>query len=393
MKKALAFLLAMALCIGLAACGGGGASTEAPAAGSAPAESAAATGDSAAAPADGAKLPGMPAEGEEFTVAFLYNNFVDDGAWTAEQEKARLALEDAGIHTIYKENVPEAEDSVKVMNDFIAQGANVVIGGSFGYMDYMHKVAKENPDVMFLHLSGYMDEENLYNFMGRSYQTRFLSGLIAGTETKTNKLGYVAAYEIPEVVRQINAFTLGAQAVNPDVEVHVIWTHTWYDPAIEKEAGKTLVDMGCDVLTEHEAVPTSLEAAEEAGVMAIGYPSDIAGVLPKSNLTAITFDWAKYYVPTCEAIRDGTWEPHDVWDGLETGLVKLAPLSDKVSQESKDLVDEYTAQIIDGSFHVLQGPVYAQDGTLKIPEGSYATDEELMSMDYLVQGVVGDLNV
>lgn len=383
MKKLFALALALMMCVALfAACGGGGEPAADPA--STPADAGGDAGSTA--PAD----DGAAADGE-FTVAFLYNNFVDDGAWTFEQEKARLALEEKGFNTLYKENVPEAEDSVKVMNDFIAQGANVIIGGSFGYMDYMHKVAAENPDVMFLHLSGYESKDNLYNFMGRSYQTRFLSGLIAGTETTTNKLGYVAAYEIPEVVRQINAFTLGAQLANPDVEVHVIWTHTWYDPSVEKEAGKALIDLGCDVLTEHEAVPTSLEAAEEAGALSIGYPSDIAEVLPNSNLTAITFDWAKYYVPVCEAIRDGTWTPGDTWDGLETGLVKLAPLSDKVSAESRALVDEYTQKIIDGEYFVFEGPVIAQDGSEKIAAGAHASDEELMSMDYFVKGVVGDL--
>jgi len=368
MKKTIAILLCIIMCISLlAACG---------------------DSNNNAATTSGASGGGTEAE---FIVALLYNNFVDDGGWTGEQEKARLALEAAGIKTLFKENVPESEDSVKVMNDFIAQGAKVIIGGSFGYMDYMHKVAAENPDVMFLHLSGYMQRENLFNFHGRSYQTRFLSGLIAGTETKTNKLGYIAAYELPEVVRQINAFTLGAQLVNPDVEVYVIWTHTWYDPAIEKEAGKALVDMGCDVLTEHEAMPTSLEAAEEAGLMSIGYPADIAGVLPRSNLTAITFNWVNYYVPVCEAIRDGTWVPQDVWGGLDTGIVRLAPLSSRVSQTSRNLVDEYTTKIINGTYHVFEGPVYSQDGTLMIPEGSYASDDELQSMNYLVRGVIGEI--
>ncbi len=383
MKKRMALLLAITLVLALlAACGGGGSSASAASVSGTVSAGAATSGSTAA---------GSTTTGGEYTVAFLFNNFVDDGAWTAEQNKGRLALEKAGFRTLYKENVPEAEDCVKVMNDFIAQGANIIIGGSFGYGDYMYKVAGANPDVMFLELGGYQTLDNLYNYLGRSYQTRFLSGLIAGTETKTGKLGYVAAFEIPEVVRQINAFTLGAQMANPDVEVNVVWTHTWYDPAIEKEAGKTLIDMGCDVLTEHQAVPTALEAAEEAGAMAIGYPSDIAEVLPKSNLTAITLDWAKYFVPVCESIRDGSFEKKDFWGGLDSGLVMLAPLSERVSPESRALVDEYTQKIIDGSYHVLQGPMYDQSGAERIAEGAYASDEELLSMDYLVKGVNGEI--
>lgn len=329
---------------------------------------------------------------DEFIVGFIFDSYVDDAGWGYEHNRGRLAVEDAGIKTIYKENVPTTQDSEKVMQDFINQGADVVIGCSFGYMDYLDEMAKQYPDVTFLHCGGYVNEDNYYDFLGRQYESRFLAGIVAGATSKTGKLGYVAAYEMPEVIRQINAYTLGAQLANPDIEVQVAWTHTWDDASVEKEAGQTLINSGCDILTCHETTSASLMPAEEnPDVYAIGYTTDVSGLLPTSYLTSSAFNWGAYYVPTLTAIKDGTWTKGNYWGGLADGTVTLTDYSDKVPEEAKALVEEYKEKIIDGSYNIFAGPIYGQDGSIVVEDGTTLTDEDLTSMMYFVKGVVGKI--
>jgi basic membrane protein A and related proteins len=337
------------------------------------------------------QVPVEQSAADSFIVGFVFDGYINDGGWCYEQNKGRLAAEAAGIKTIYKENVPATQECVKVIDDLINQGAKVIVGTTFGFMDYMLKAAAAHPDVIFLHCGGYKNSENLHTYLGRQYQSRFLCGLIAGSETKTGKLGYIAAFSIPEVVSGINAYALGAQTVNPKVQVIVRWTHTWYDPSIEKEAGKALLDEGCDILTEHESTAASLEPAEEKGLMSIGYTTDMSKQLPKSYLTSSGYDWASYFVPTFKAIKTGTWKKADFWGGLETGVPVLPSYSDRVTDTGKQLVTEYTKKIIDGSYKVFQGPVYDQNGKLLISEGSAESDTDILSMNYLVQGVVGKI--
>ena len=329
---------------------------------------------------------------DEFTVAFMLDSYIDDAGWGYEFGRGMEKLNDAGMKTIYKENVPTTEDCEKVMNDFINQGADVIIGSSFGFMEYMDQEAQANPDVTFLHCGGYLNEENFYNFLGRQYETRFLSGIVAASTSKTGKIGYVASYEMAEVIRQINAFTLGAQIVNPDIEVDVVWTHTWDDASIETQAGQTLIDDGCDVLTCHETTSASLLPAENnENVHVIGYTTDISKLCPTSYLTSSAFDWGSYFVPTCEAIKDGTWEGGDCWWGLKEGVVQLTDYSDAVPQSAKDLVEEYKAKIIDGTYDIFAGPIYGQDGSVVVEDGSVLTDEDLENMLYFVKGVSGKI--
>jgi basic membrane protein A and related proteins len=326
---------------------------------------------------------------DSFIVGFVFDGYINDGGWCYEQNRGRVAAEAAGIKTIYKENVPATQECVKVIDDLINQGAKVIVGTTFGFMDYMLKAAAAHPDVIFLHCGGYKNSANLYTYLGRQYQSRFLCGLIAGSETKTGKLGYIAAFSIPEVVRGINAYTLGAQIANPDVQVIVRWTHTWYDPSIEKEAGKSLLDEGCDILTEHESTAASLEPAEENGLMTIGYTTDMSKTLPKSYLTSSGYNWASFFVPAFKAMKAGTWEKANFWGGLETGVPVLPSYSDRVTDAGKQLVSEYTGKITGGSYKVFQGPVYDQEGKIRIPEGTAAGDGDLLSMNYFVRGVVG----
>jgi len=325
----------------------------------------------------------------DFVVGYVFDGYINDGGWCFEHNKGRLAAEAAGIKTIYKENVPATQECEKVIDDLVNQGAKVIVGTTFGFMDYMLKAAAKHPDVIFLHCGGYKNLDNQYNFLGRQYETRFLSGLIAGSETKTNKLGYIGAFEIPEVISGINAYALGARAVNPKAEVIVRWTHTWYDPSIEKEAGKSLLDEGCDILTEHESTEASLQPAEEKDLMTIGYTTDMSKTLPKSYLTSSGYNWASYYVPTFQAIKAGTWTKANFWGGIDTGVCELPSFSARVSDKSKALVADYSAKIKDKSFSVFAGPLYKQDGSVAIAAGATATDEAILSMDYFVQGVTG----
>jgi basic membrane protein A len=227
------------------------------------------------------------------------------------------------------------------------------------------------------------------NYFGRMYQARYLSGIVAGKMTKSNIIGYAAAFPIPEVIRGINAFTLGAQSVNPDATVRVVWTKTWYDPATEKEAAKSLLDVGADVIAQHQDSPGPQEAAEEKGVYSIGYNSNMASFAPKAHMTAPVWNWGPYYTKVVEEVRNGTWKAGAVWPGLAEGIVDLAPFGPMVPQELQDEVNAVKADIATGKKKVFVGPIKDQKGVVKIADGVAAADGELLGMTWFVEGVVG----
>jgi len=345
-----------------------------------------------AAPAESSAAPAKDA----LTVGFIYVGPIGDGGYTFAHNEGRLYLEKelAGkVKTIYRENVPEnAQDVEKAMKDMIAQGAKAIFATSFGYMESVDKVAKEFPDVKFFHCSGYMSNEtNFVNYFGRIEQARYLSGIVAGLKTKSNKLGYVGAFSIPEVVRGINAYTLGAQSVNPDITVNVRWTHTWYDPAKEKEAAVSLLDEGCDIIAQHQDTTSPQIAAEEKGAFAIGYNTDSATAAPKAYLTAPIWNWGPYYATQVKAIIDGTWKSVNYWGGMKEGVVALAPLTQLRPPEAQAKIAELYAKIKDGSFNIFAGPIMAQDGTEKVAAGSAVDDGGQLSMDWFVKGVEGTI--
>ena len=330
------------------------------------------------------------------TVGFIYVGPIGDGGYTFAHNEGRLYLEkELGnkVKTIYRESVLEnPQDVEKAMNDMIAQGAKIIFATSFGYMESVDKIAKENPDVKFFHCSGYMSNDtNFVNYFGRIEQARYLSGIVAGLKTKSNKLGYVGAFSIPEVVRGINAYTLGAQSVNPDVTVAVRWTHTWYDPAKEKEAAISLLDEGCDVIAQHQDTTSPQIAAEEKGAFAIGYNTDSPTAAPKAYLTAPIWNWGPYYASQVKAIVDGTWKATNYWGGMKEGIVALAPLTSLAPAEAKSKIDELSAKIKDGSFNIFAGPIMDQDGNEKVPSGSALDDGGQLSMDWFVKGVQGSI--
>ncbi len=352
-----------------------------------------------AAPAEPAATPEAAApteapKAEPLKIGFVYIGSANDGGYTQAHDEGRRYLEQQlgdKIVTMYKEGVPESSECEKVMNDLIDQGCTVIFANSFGHMDFVEKAAKAHPDIKFYHCSGYKSGPNFSNYFGAMEEARYLAGIVAGLKTKNNTLGYVAAFEIPEVVRGINAFTLGAQSVNPKVTVKVNWTHTWYDPAKEKEAAKALLDAGCDVLAQHQDTTATQQAAEEKGAFAIGYDLDTRQSAPKAYLTAPVWNWGKYYAYEVQRILDGNWTQQNYYGNMKDGMVDLAPLTENVAPGTQEAVDKVKATIVDGSFYVFQGPIKDQTGAVKVAEGQKMTFEEIMSVDWFVQGVEGKI--
>lgn len=324
----------------------------------------------------------------EMVVGFIYVGPIGDGGWTFAHNEGRLMVErELGVKTLYKESVPEDQEVINAMKDMIDQGAKVIFATSFGYMDYVEQLSKQYPNVAFLHCSGYKMTENMGNYFGRMYQPRYLSGIVAGLKTETNNIGYVAAFEIPEVVRGINAFTLGVRSVNPDAVVNVRWTQTWYDPAREKEAAKALLDAGADVIAMHQDTAGPLQAAEEAGAFAIGYNTDMVAAAPGAYMTAPIWNWGPYYVSQVKAVMEGTWKPESYWGGMKEGIVALAPLTALAPAEAAAIIDAEKAAILSGETDVFVGPIFDNKGTLRVAEGEKMTDGQMLSFDWFVQGV------
>lgn len=338
--------------------------------------------------------PAETPKAEAIKVGFVYVGSANDGGYSQAHDEGRKFLEEQlgdKVETIIRESVPESSEVEKVINDMIDQGATVIFSTSFGFMDFTEKAAKAHPEVKFYHCSGYKSGENFNNYFGAMEQARYLAGIVAGLKTETNKLGYVAAFEIPEVVRGINAYTLGAQSVNKDVTVQVNWTHTWYDPAKEKEAAKALLDAGCDVLAQHQDTTATQQAAEEKGVFAIGYDLDTRDAAPKAYLTAPLWHWGKYYAAEVQKILDGSWKQENYYGDIKDGLIELAPLTANAPEGAQAAVDKAKASIVDGSLNVFAGPIKDQTGAVKVAEGSAMTFEEMMSFNWFVQGVEGKI--
>lgn len=332
-------------------------------------------------------------ENEKYKVAFIYIGPVGDAGWTYSHNEGRehLLKEMPDVEATYIESVPEGSDSERVLTELAEKGNKIIFATSFGYMDPVMNVAKKYPDVTFVHCSGFKTAENVSTYFGRMYQPRYLSGIVAAKKTKSNVIGYVAAFPIPEVIRGINAFTLGAKSVNPDAVVKVVWTNTWYDPAKEKEAAKSLLDAGADIITQHQDTPGPQQAAQEQNAFSIGYNTDMSQFAPKAYLTAPVWNWGPYYVNTVKAVREGTYKSEQYWGGLKDNVVALAPMTDLVDSETKALVEEKQKKMIDTDWDVFTGIIKDQEGNVKVQEGQKLTDEEILSMDWFVEGVEGKI--
>lgn len=330
------------------------------------------------------------AKDKEMKIGFVYVSPVGDEGWSYAHDQARKFLDTLpNVTTSMVESVPEGPDAQRVFLNMARQNYDIIFATSFGYMDPMLNVAKQFPKITFMHCSGYKTNENMSNYFGRIYQARYLTGLVAGKMTKLNKIGYVAAFPIPEVLRGINAFTLGVQAVNPNAEVRVVWTKSWYDPALEKEAAKSLLDVGVDVIAQHQDSAGPQEAAQERGAYSVGYNTDMSRFAPKAHLTSAIWNWKDVYSRVVDQVRAGTWKNGSFWYGIETGVVDIAPYGDMVPQDVRAMVDTAKADIKSGKFVVFKGPVVDQAGKVRVANGAIPEDKELLSMDYLVKGVVG----
>lgn len=329
---------------------------------------------------------------EKFKVAFVYVGPVGDLGWSYAHEQGRQALDRLpNIESTYSELVAEGSDAARVIRDYAEQGYDMIFATSFGYMDSVIEIAAEYPDTLFEHCTGYQTAENVSVYDGRGYEGWYLAGIVAGRMSKTNVLGYVAPYPIPEVVRNMNAFALGARSVNPQAEVHPVWIFNWFDPPAEREAAQALLDVGADVIARESDSPEPEKLAEENGVYAIGYNAIAPDVAPNAVLTAPIWDWGVYYKQTVEEAYNGTWEPHTYWGHVNAGLLDLAPFGEMVPQSVQDEVNAAKAQIIDGTLHPFSGPLNDNSGAERVAEGETMTDEALLSFDWLVEGVVGNI--
>ena len=366
-KTSLAVLLVFTLGILLAGCGGG-------------------TGD-----ADKAG----DQTGEKVKAGFIYIGSANDGGYSQVHDEGRVEMianigEDK-VETIVQEEVPEDKTVEEVMNNMIDQGANIIFANSYGYQQYEEKVAKAHPDVKFMHFSGSILGDNYGNYFGRMYQPRYLTGIAAGMTTQNNKIGFVAAMPTPEVVRAVNAFTLGVRSVNPEATVQVVWTNTWYDPAVEKQAAESLLDAGVDTVAQHQDTTAAVQAAAERGAFSVGYNKDMRDANPEGFIASPVWHLGAVYTEQVQAVVDGTWEPQSYWGGIADGVVDISDFGDCVSDETKAAVNEAREKIIAGEFDVFEGEIKDQNGNVMVAAGEKMSDEDMLSMMWFVEGVIGEV--
>ena len=294
---------------------------------------------------------------DKLKVGFVYIGPVGDHGWTYMHEQGRLAVKKEfgdKVETTFVENVkygPQAETVIRAM---AKNGMDIIFATSFGYMEPMLKVAKEFPNVKFEHATGYKTHDNMSVYSSKFYQGRYIQGVIAGHMSKKGKAGYIASFPIPEVIRGINAFYLGATSVNPDFDIDVVWVNTWYDPAKEADAAKALINQGADIITQHTDSTAPLSVAEELGIKGFGQASDMISFAPNTQLTSIIDQWGPYYIKRIQAALDGTWESSDTWGGMDTGMVEMAPMTN-MPKDVADIAIKITKQINDGELDPFDG--------------------------------------
>ncbi len=328
-------------------------------------------------------------------VGFVYVGPVGDGGWTYEHDKGRQAVEKQfgdKVETVFVESVPEGPDAERVMTQMALEGADLIFTTSFGYMDPTINVAKKFPNVKFEHATGYKTAPNVSVYSARFYEGRAVQGTIAGRMTKSNVIGYIGSYPIPEVIRGINSAYIHAKKVNPDVQFKIVWAYTWFDPAKEADAAKVLIEQGADVILQHTDSTAPQAAAKAAGnVITFGQASDMAEYAPMPRVSSIIDNWAPYYIERTQAVMDGTWETVNTWNGIGKGMVGIGEISDAVPADVKEEALALKAAIADGSYHPFTGPLNKQDGSAWLAEGEVADDGTLAGMNFYVEGIDGDI--
>ncbi|SHM29861.1 BMP family ABC transporter substrate-binding protein [Rhizobacter sp. OV335] len=330
---------------------------------------------------------------EPLKIAFAYVGPVGDGGWTFAHDNARKALEKEfgdKIQTSFVEKVPEAADAERVFRDMAGQGNKLIFGTTFGYMEPMLKVAADLKDVKFEHATGFKQAENMRTYDSRTYEGAYMAGVIAGGMTKTNTLGVVGSIPIPEVIRNINSFTLGAQSVNPKIKTKVVWVNEWFNPPKETEAAQSLINGGADVLMQNTDSSAVLQTAEKAGKYAFGWDSDMTAYGPKAHLASSVINWGPYYIKATKDALDGKWTGNSAsWWGVKEGAIDLVSISDKVPAELKDKVEKVKAGLKDGSFAIWKGPIVGNDGKEVLKKDEVADDKFMSGIKFFVKGVEG----
>lgn len=327
---------------------------------------------------------------ERTRVGFIYNGTIDDKGWgQSHYEGISKSAEELNLTITYKENVPFDDTCMSVMQEMIDGGCEIIICNSFNYGDYIIKVAKENPEIKFFHATGVQIDKNVSTYFGRIYQMRYLSGIVAGMQTENNSIGYVAAYPISEVNRGINAFTLGVQSVNPDAVVNVVYTESWTDYNANADAAKLLCDeYNVDILTMHCDTVAPLDIAEEQGIWSIGYNMDNSSDYPNSFLTAAVWNWEAFYTPQLLKCLQGKFKSEQYWEGVETGIISLSPLTTNVKEGIQDVLKEKEQELYNGTFDVFYGPIVDMEGNIRINEGENMPDDAMLNLfDWYVKGV------
>lgn len=324
-------------------------------------------------------------------IGFIYPSPVGDVGWAYELDRGRQAIEaEFGdkVETVVVENIPEGPDAARIMNQMAADGAKMIMIGSFGYMNDGLKLAKRNPDIKLIHASGYKLADNMGNFQTRNYESAYIAGMAAGYVTKSNTIGMVAAYAIPEVVGIINAFTMGAQATNADVTMKVVWLNSWFDPSKAQESARSLIAQKSDVIFSiYQDTPSVVTVAEEEGVYVVNTSSDMSKYAPTKLLASLQISWAEHFIEQTKAVLDGSFKGTAFWGGMADGAVSMAGMSADLNPEQRAAVDAKVAEISAGSFHPFSGPIVDQDGKEMIAAGETISDGDLLGINWLVKGV------
>ena len=333
-----------------------------------------------------------PAGGEPVKAGFVYVSPITEAGWTKQHDEGRKAVEaalGAGVKTTFVENVPEGADAERVIRDLARQGNQIIFTPSFGYMEPTLKVAKEFPDVKFESITGYKTADNVAAANARYYEGRFLAGIAAGRMTQTGVAGYVAGFPIPEVLQGINAFTLGMRSVNPKAQVKVVWLNAWFDPPKERDAAMALFNQNVDVIAFHTGSTAVMAAAQERGKLAVAYHSDMRKLAPDAQIVAVTHQWGDYYTRRIQAAANGTWTSGKVWGGVKEGMIRVGDFGSKVPKAVQQEVLARQKDIASGRLKPFSGPIVDNEGREVVPKGQAMTDEQILTMNFLVSGVQG----
>jgi len=337
-------------------------------------------------------FPTHAQKNEPLKVGFVYVAPLTEAGWVRQHEEGRQAVQAAlgtRVKTSFVENVPEGPDAERVIRDLASTGHKLIFTPSFGYMEPTLKVARDFPDVRFESITGYKTAANVAAANARYYEGRYLAGIAAGRMTRTNQAGYVAGFPIPEVLQGINAFTLGMRSVNPQAQVKVIWLNAWFDPGKERDAAMALMDQGADVLAFHTASTAVMAAAQERGKLAVAYHSDMRKVAPDAQVVAVTHQWGDYYTRRTKALLDGSWKAGNVWGGVKEGMIRVGYFGSKVPKAVQEEVLARQKDIAAGKLRPFTGPITDNEGKAVAAKGEALTDEQILSMKFLVSGVQG----